>query len=689
MYRKNYFWPLLLLCIISLFLFLGETSFHTRGEPREAVVALTMLKDGNWILPVNNGIDMAYKPPFFHWIIAAVSTVAGTINEYTSRMPSALALTAMVLVGYFFYAKRRGHELSFLTALITLTNFEVHRAGTNCRVDMVLTAMMVIALYQLYKWIEHGMKGVPFWAVLCLSGAALTKGPVGIVLPCMVPAVYLLLRGWNFWRVFFSFLMVAVLSCILPLVWYYAAYQQGGDKFLELVIEENFLRFMGKMTYESHINPAYYNVYMLLAGYVPYTLLVLISLFCLTYRKLTWSPKMWWSRLVVTIRTMDDARLYSLLSIVIIFVFYCIPKSKRSVYLLPIYPFIAYFLAEYLIYLRHRHLNAVRWFGSIMAGLAVVLTVLFAVLRSEVFPLQEIHGISQFVQALVEVPLNVWNVILVLVPAAAAVWYFKVQKLNAGESVFKTIATTRKMGVDVLGVDWGIMRSGKDRNDTTYTVTNLGASQFDYNPDQHGALFDVEAEYQPPTVEEMKSIVEGAGGNWDALIVPPALVYPSLQEALAHKMPNGKYKDQTFQQIWDADKSPRGFIAYLALKSERQNDEKAAAQVIYARLGGANIPGVPMSDNTGKQTPPVQTQKPANTQPTQNSQTTPAMNKPISDDRKAKIDKANSIFSTNEKYIKGGFQLIISDMQKYGNGKSNIQDFTDAELDALIEGIQK
>lgn len=264
----------------------------------------------------------------------------------------------------------------------------------------------------------------------------------------------------------------------------------------------------------------------------------------------------------------------------------------------------------------------------------------------------------------------------------------KVQKLNQGESVFKTIATTRKMGVDVLGVDWGIMRSGKDRNDTTYTVTNLGATPFEYNPDQHGALFDVEAEYQPPTIEEMKSIVEGVGGNWDALLVPPALVYPTLQEALAHKMPNGKYKNQTFQQIWDADKSPRGFIAYLALKSERQNDEKAAAQVIYARLGGANIPGVPMSDNAGQQTP-AQTSKPTNAQQIQNSQPAPAMNKPVSDDRKAKIDKANSIFSTNEKYIKGGFQLIISDMQKYGNGKSNIQDFTDAELDALIEGIQK
>lgn len=264
----------------------------------------------------------------------------------------------------------------------------------------------------------------------------------------------------------------------------------------------------------------------------------------------------------------------------------------------------------------------------------------------------------------------------------------KVQKLNAGESVFKTIATTRKMGVDVLGVDWGIMRSGKDRNDTTYTVTNLGMTPFEYDPAQHGALFDVEVEYQPPTVEEMKSIVEGAGGDWDRLIVPPALVYPTLQDALAHKMPNGKYKDQTFQQIWDADKSPRGFIAYLALKSERQNEEKAAAQVIYARLGGANIPGVPLDDMGGAQ--PQQNKPASNPTPASApAQTGNAMNKPVSEDRKSKIDKANSIFSTNEKYVKGGFQLIISDMQKYGNGKSNIQDFTDAELDALIEGIQK
>ena len=60
--KRTYFLALAALCLIALFLFLGESSFHTRGEPREAVVALSMLERGNWILPVNNGVDIAYKP---------------------------------------------------------------------------------------------------------------------------------------------------------------------------------------------------------------------------------------------------------------------------------------------------------------------------------------------------------------------------------------------------------------------------------------------------------------------------------------------------------------------------------------------------------------------------------------------------------------------------------------------------
>ena len=426
--QDSYAWVLAILCIISLFLFIGEAFFNTRGEPREAVVALSMLQEKNWILPVNNGVELAFKPPLFHWMIAAISFVTGAVTEYTSRMPSALALAVMVLAGYGFYARRRGAEVAFLMGLITLTNFEVHRAGTNCRVDMLLSALMVLALYLLYEWGEKRLKGIPWLGILCLSGAFLTKGPVGMLLPCLVVAVFLWIRGMNFWRIFFSFFGIVLLSCVLPMCWYVAAYQQGGDRFLQLVLEENVLRLLGKMSYESHVNPLYYNFVTVISGYVPYTLLILVSLFFLKYKRIQSRPREWWTCFRTYIRNMDDARLFSLLSIVIVFVFYCIPKSKRSVYLLPVYPFIAYFLAEYMIYLVRNHRRVIVAFGNLMCGLSVLLFLVFVAVRcgivsDSIFSGKHAAENVAFMHALEQVPIG-WKWIVLLLPLLAVVLFF-------------------------------------------------------------------------------------------------------------------------------------------------------------------------------------------------------------------------------------------------------------------------
>lgn len=378
---RQYLLAATVLVAAGVMLFIGMADFNTKGEPREAVVAYSMLESGNWILPQNNGGDMAYKPPFFHWLIAAAASVAGGVNEYVSRFPSALALVVMSIGTFIFYARRRGKELALWTTLIAATSFEVHRAATNCRVDMVLTACIVLALYLLFCWAERGLRGIPLAAILCMSAAVLTKGPVGILLPCMVVAVFSWMRGGGFLRTTGRVALAAALSCVLPALWYYAAYRQGGDAFLQLVYEENVLRFLGKMSYGSHENPAYYNVLTLLAGYMPYTLLVVLSLFFQKPSPSGWKPKQSLERLKNGLRNMDAARLYSLLSIALIFCFYCIPKSKRSVYLLPVYPFIAYFLAEYLIHLARFRPVALRVYGSVLAGASVLLLAAFGAVR--------------------------------------------------------------------------------------------------------------------------------------------------------------------------------------------------------------------------------------------------------------------------------------------------------------------
>ena len=420
---------LVIICALTLLPFLGLSDFHTKGEPREAIVAYSMLETGNWILPQNNGGDIAYKPPFFHWAVAAISSITGAVTEATSRMPSALALIIMTLASFWFYVKRKGTEVAFLASLLLLSNFEVHRAAFACRVDMVLTVFIVLALYQLYRWYEKGMKGIPWLATLFMGCATLTKGPVGILLPCMVTGVFLLVRGVGFWKAFFQMTITGVVSCILPALWYVAAYQQGGDNFITLVMEENLGRFMGKMSYESHENGVHYYFIMLAAGMLPYTLLPLICLFFLKYTKPTGKLGEWWNRLKTSIQQMDAVRLYSLLSIVVIFVFYCIPKSKRGVYILPIYPFVAYFLAELMIHLYQNRGKALKTFTIIICTLGGILSVVFGVVRMGCIPESLFGGKHAaeniaYLQALETMPLGFCNILLILIPLVVAGWFF-------------------------------------------------------------------------------------------------------------------------------------------------------------------------------------------------------------------------------------------------------------------------
>ena len=134
--------------------------------------------------------------------------------------------------------------------------------------------------------------------------------------------------------------------------WYVAAYQQGGEEFYRLAMEENFGRFTGTMSYESHENPVWYNFLSLAWGLAPYTLLLLFGVCVRSKKQEVGKEKLevrrriesWWNRL----RGMDSVELFSLLAAVLIFLFYCFPKSKRSVYLLPVYPFVGYFIAVYV-----------------------------------------------------------------------------------------------------------------------------------------------------------------------------------------------------------------------------------------------------------------------------------------------------------------------------------------------------
>lgn len=430
--RKKAFWFIALLSVLVIVPFLGETIFYSKGEPREAIVAFSMLESGNWILPLNYGTDIAYKPPFLYWSIAAFSAILGGVTEFTSRLPSALSFIAMQLVFFVFVAKRKDIKVALLSSILLLTSFEVHRAAVACRLDMLQVSLIVISLCLLYRWDEKNSRGVPWLAVVLMACASLTKGPVGSVFPCLVIGVYQLMRGRSFGKAFFSLAGIGLLSLIPLAIWYWAAYQQGGKEFSDLMIEENAGRLFHKMSYESHENPIWYNFLTLIWGWVPWTLVLVISLFGLKWKNMKFLSqgnglvqrlKNSWT----AFRSQSPIQLFTWLVILIIFIFYCIPKSKRSVYLLPIYPFMAVLIAEYLLALAQRGAKVFKVCAIIFASLGLLLTLVFIIVRCGLIP-DSVWGSGRhaaenlgFMHALEDTSLSISKWLLIALPVIASV----------------------------------------------------------------------------------------------------------------------------------------------------------------------------------------------------------------------------------------------------------------------------
>ena len=84
---------LLILCLAYVLFIhgLGSTSLWDPDEPRQAIMAREMMARGDYIHPYLNGLPYLEKPPLHPWLIVAAAKLTGKINEFSARIPSAVA----------------------------------------------------------------------------------------------------------------------------------------------------------------------------------------------------------------------------------------------------------------------------------------------------------------------------------------------------------------------------------------------------------------------------------------------------------------------------------------------------------------------------------------------------------------------------------------------------------------------
>ena len=333
--------------LVALFLTLPwlDRPFQSRGEPREALVAQSMVMNNNWISPPAYNGAVPSKPPFNHWLISLVSLPGGEVTEFASRLPSAIAVVLFSAAFYLFLARRTSQETALLASLILLSSFEWFRGAVTCRVDTILSTSLAGALLALFAWRERGRKGFPFLAAALITCAALTKGPIGVALPLAIFSLFEFLSEEksvaNVLKIGLRGVGIAVPVIAVVSLWYIAGYLQRGDAFIDKIYYENFARLTSSMEDEPHKHAAPYMFLMLALGLLPWTI-VWITAVVRSFERKSYTLsgiKSVWAR-------STDLQRFAFVAAAFIFVFFCIPSSKRSVYILPAYPFIALLAAE-------------------------------------------------------------------------------------------------------------------------------------------------------------------------------------------------------------------------------------------------------------------------------------------------------------------------------------------------------
>jgi 4-amino-4-deoxy-L-arabinose transferase-like glycosyltransferase len=306
---------------------LGGEPFHTKGEPREALVVWEMTHQGGWILPRRNGTELPSKPPLFHWLGALTALAHGATDEWSVRLPSAaLSLVAVLCVfaaGCALWTPRAG----LLSALVLMTTFEWARAATGGRVDMTLTFGLQLAFLSLLFFLRRQAGGwlVPMYLGITL--AVLGKGPVGVVLPGLL-ALAMVVLAWDITPLRHMRLLTGTIVVAAGAgSWYVLALLMGGYPFFrKQILGENLFTFVDNpdFHYGGHRHSAFYLAGALLLGVLPWTVF-LPSL----------ATRLWRERRTLT---RHDPRVYLLVWTLIVFAFYAVAASKRSVYLLALYP---------------------------------------------------------------------------------------------------------------------------------------------------------------------------------------------------------------------------------------------------------------------------------------------------------------------------------------------------------------
>ncbi len=273
----------LFVCALVLFLLSFTAWLRPLAMPDEGRyvgVAWEMVRNGDWAVPMLNGLPFFHKPPLFYWITAVPLSVFGPI-EFAGRIAPIFGGFIGCMSAYFFVRFWLNKDFAF-TLLITLLAFPAWFLGAQyANLDMLVAGLISVTTLLLAHtcFLITQNKSYKTWLLGAYAFAALgllAKGLIGVVLPGVIIVSWLLISAQ--WRVLWKLVSIPGVLLFLGIAspWFIAM-QMRYDGFSQyFFIEQHFKRFTSSTF--NNVRPVYFYFLVLMLVTLPWWPWLLASL---------------------------------------------------------------------------------------------------------------------------------------------------------------------------------------------------------------------------------------------------------------------------------------------------------------------------------------------------------------------------------------------------------------------------
>lgn len=260
----------LILLFFSFFAPLGAVALFNLDEGAFGEATREMVASGNYLTTYLNGELRFDKPILIYWLQSASVHLFG-LSEFSLRLPSAVFAAFWGLVIFYFTKRHFDESKALLAVVFFVSSLQISIIAKAAIADGLLNFFIACSMFLIYEYISSRDKKWLYFTFVAIAFGVLAKGPVAIMVPFVVSALFLFYKKEPmFWlkSIFNPIGILLFLSIALP--WYILEYIDQGQKFIDgFFLKHNVSRFSSSM--EGHSGSIFYFIPVLILGLTPFT----------------------------------------------------------------------------------------------------------------------------------------------------------------------------------------------------------------------------------------------------------------------------------------------------------------------------------------------------------------------------------------------------------------------------------